>query len=334
MTRINHRWIIRKFAEEFISEQNFEWVEESLPALQEGQVLVKQHYLSLDPTNRIWLSGKETYLPALQIGEVMRGVGVGEVIESQNPAFQVGDLVSGLLGWQSHYLGDGKTITAMPKIPNLPLTAYLEVFGFTSFTAYYGLLEIGKVQSGQNILVSAAAGAVGSVVGQIAKIKGCKVVGLAGTDQKCAWLKEIGFDYAINYKTENIAQKIHEYFPDGIDVYFDNVGGQILDIAIGQMKVGGRIPVCGLISGYNDKEPIFTSQNFGNILIKRITLQGFIISDHYPHAKNAFAQMGQWYMEGKLKFRLDITEGLENAPQTVNKLFDGTNTGKLAIRIA
>ncbi|NJM90564.1 MAG: NADP-dependent oxidoreductase, partial [Hydrococcus sp. RU_2_2] len=310
-------------------------VQEPVPTLEEGQILVRNIYLSLDPTNRGWLDERENYLPPVAIGEVMRGFGIGIVEQSRNANFPEGTFVQGVLGWQDYAIADSTNLYELPAYPSIPLTAYLGLFGFIGMTAYFGLLDIGKPKVGETLVVSGAAGAVGSLVGQIGKILGCRVVGIAGSEEKCRWLKdELGFDAAINYKTESVLESLQQHCPNGIDVYFENVGGEILDAVLSLINLRARIVLCGLISQYNATSPVPGPYNFVNILIKRARLEGFIVLDYFNRAQEALADLGQWYAQGKIKYRVDVIDGLENAPGTINKLFDGTNQGKLIIRVS
>jgi len=321
-----------------IKESDFEYREEPIPSPKEGEVLVRSIYLSLDPTNRIWMSDMEQYMPPVEMGEVMRGGIIGVVEESKNPNFQQGDLVSGLLGWQDYALAEGNSgfsLTPLPDPLPCPLTAFMGPLGATGCTAYFGLLDIGQPKVGETVVVSAAAGAVGSIVGQIAKIKGCRVVGITGSDEKCRWLvEELGFDAAINYKTVNLESAIAQACPDGIDVYFDNVGGSILDAVLTKINLHARIPLCGLISTYNATEPVPGPYNYSQILMKRVRVQGLIILDYLPRWSEAISDLGQWLNQGKIKYALEVVEGLENAPKAILKLFDGNKKGKLVVKVS
>lgn len=331
--RINHQWRLAARPEGLFKESDFTWTEEAVPELQDGQVLVHNLYLSLDPTMRGWAS-RDTYLPAVPIGGVMRGGTIGVVEESRNANFKVGDHVSGLLGWQEYAVTDGKGVNALPNLPGIPLTAHFGLFGHIGMTAYFGLLDIGQPKPGETLVVSAAAGAVGSLVGQIGKIKGCHVVGIAGADDKCKWLvDELGFDAAINYKTENVAAALKKHCPNGIDIDFENVGGEIMDAVLAQINFRARIALCGLISSYNSTEPVPGPYNFANILIQRARVEGFIVMDYAPRAMECMTELGKWLMEGKIKYRVDEVDGLKYAPLAVNKLFEGTNIGKLVVKI-
>lgn len=320
-----------------IKESDFEYREEPIPTPGDGEILVRTIYLSLDPTNRIWMSDMPQYMPPVEIGEVMRGVVTGVVEESKNPNFQQGDLVSGMLGWQDYAIAgnSGFSLAQLPKPLPCPLAAFTGPLGATGYTAYFGLLDVGKPKQGETVVVSAASGAVGSIVGQIAKIKGCRVVGITGSNEKCQWLKEeLGFDAAINYKNADLEKALAQACPDGIDVYFDNVGGAILDAVLTQINLHARIPLCGLISTYNATEAVPGPVNYSQILMKRVCVQGFIILDYAPRFPEAIADIGQWLNQGKIKYDLEIVEGLENAPSAILKLFDGNKKGKLVVKVS
>jgi NADPH-dependent curcumin reductase len=334
-TKINRQWCLATRPVGEIAESNFEWKQKPVSTLKEGQILVRNIYLSLDPTNRGWLNEGENYLPPVAIGEVMRSFGIGVVERSRNAKFPEGTLVQGFLGWQDYAIADATNLSELPKDPSVPLTGYLGLFSFIGMTAYFGLLDIGKPKAGETLVVSGAAGAVGSLVGQIGKIKGCRVIGIAGSEEKCRWLKdELGFDAAINYKTESVLESLKQHCPDGIDVYFENVGGEILDAVLSLINLRARIVLCGLISQYNATEPVPGPYNLLNIVTQRAKLEGFIILDYLNRAQEALADLGQWYAQGKIKYRVDAIDGLENAPSAINKLFDGTNQGKLIIRVS
>ena len=331
--QVNHQWRLAARPEGLIKESDFTWTEEAVPELQEGQFLVRNLYLSLDPTMRMWAT-RDTYLPAVPIGDVMRGGTIGVVEESRNANFKVGDHVSGLLGWQEYAVTDGKGINALPNLPGVPLTAHFGLFGHIGLTAYFGLLDIGQPKTGETLVVSAAAGAVGSLVGQIGKIKGCRVVGIAGADDKCKWIvDELGFDAAINYKTENVPEALKKHCPNGIDIDFENVGGEIMDAVLAQINLRARVVLCGLISGYNATTPVPGPYNFANILIQRARVEGFIVLDYAPRAMECMMEMGKWLMEGKIKYRIDEVDGLKGAPMALNRLFEGANIGKLVVKI-
>ena len=332
--RVNRQWRLTARPQGLIKDSDFEWREEPVRALEDGEVLVRTIYLSLDPANRGWVREGPSYVEPVKIGEVMRGLTVGVVEASRNDRFAEGDLVSGANGWQDYAISDGSDLRAIPPGP-LPLTAYLGLFGMVGLTAYFGLLDVGKPRAGETLVVSGAAGAVGSIVGQIGKIVGCRVVGIAGTDAKCAWLTDdLGFDAAVNYKTESVARKLHKHCPDGIDVIFENVGGEILDAELMWINNHARVVICGLISGYNATEPVPGPSAFPMVLIRRARVEGFIVIDYMDRAAEAIGKMSEWYAEGRLKYKVDVYDGLETAPRNINRLFDGSHDGKLIIKVS
>jgi NADPH-dependent curcumin reductase len=333
-TRTNHSWRLASRPVGLIKESDYSWVKEPVPELEDGQFLVKTQYLSLDPANRGWVNEGGSYMAEIGLGSVMVAGGIGEVVESRNPSFKEGDLVQGLIGWQEYVISSGQGFNKLPQM-GLPPTAFLGLFGHIGLTAYFGLLDIADPKPGETLVVSAAAGGVGSLVGQIGKIKGCRVVGIAGTDEKCKWLTdELGFDAAINYKTEPLHKSLKKHCPKGIDIYFENVGGEILDAVLSLINNFARIPLCGLISGYNATERVPGPYNFSRLLTRRVKLQGFIVTDFMSRAQEGIAELGKWYMEGKLKYRVDVVEGLKEAPRAVNKLFEGSNQGKLILKVS
>jgi NADPH-dependent curcumin reductase CurA len=333
--KINRQWRLVARPTGLIKESDFEWREEPVPTPSQGEILVRNIYLSLDPTNRLWTSDRESYMPPVEIGEVMRGMTIGVVEESRNPSFAQGAIVQGILNWEDYSITDGEGLVTLPNNPSIPLTAHCGLFGHIGLTAYFGLLDVGRPREGDTLVVSAAAGAVGSLVGQIGKIKGCRVVGIAGSDEKCSWIKdELGFDAAINYKKEPVLESLKEHCPGGIDVFFDNVGGEILEAALSLINIGARIALCGMISQYNATKPVPGPNNLRNLIIKRARIEGFLVLDYLDRAMEAVAELGKWYSEGKLKYRLDVVDGLEKAPAAVNKLFDGSNKGKLIVKIS
>ena len=331
----NYQWLIVEFPKAIPQGSDFRWVEAPLPHLRDGEVRVRNIFLSLDPTNRLWISGEKTYLPAQRIGDVVRGGAIGMVEESKTAHFKVGDLVAGLLGWQLYYTGAARGLTQICRIEGIPLVAHHAVLGAVGLTAYFGLLEIGRPRAGESVLVSAAAGAVGSLVGQIAKIKGCEVIGLAGSDHKCRWLtEELHFDATINYRAANLDQALREACRKGVDVYFDNVGGEILNAALACINRRGRVVTCGLISQYNADNPVHNLSNLSRFLIQRARMEAFIVVDYLPRAAEVLPQLADWLLEGRLKYRVDLVQGLERAPQALNKLFDGSNLGKLVVQVS
>jgi len=317
-----------------IEKSNFDFVEESIPEPGPGEALVRVLYLSLDPTNRIWMSDMDQYMPPVGIGEVMRGGGVGVVVKSNSARYKEGDHVSGLTGWQDYCIADEglRAMSVLPKGLPVDLPVMLGACGMTGLTAYFGLLDLGRPKPGETVVVSAAAGAVGSVVGQIAKIKGCRAVGIAGGPDKCRHIVEdLGFDAAVDYKRPDWREQLAAATPDGIDVNFENVGGEIMEAVMARMNLFSRMPLCGMISGYNTGEPM--RGDFSPILMRRIELRGFIVIDFMDKFAEGAMQLAQWVVEGKLKHRETIVDGLENAPVAVNKLFDGGNIGKLVVKL-
>ena len=308
----------------------------AVPEPADGQALVKVQHLSIDPTIRTWMDDAPGYLPPIGIGEVVRSGGIGEVVASRSDALPVGTTVFGMLGWQEYALADGAegAMTVVP--PGIDPAVVLGVLGVTGMTAYFGLKDIGQPRPGDTVVVSGAAGATGSVVGQLARIEGAgTVVGIAGSDDKCTWLvDELGFDHAVNYRTEDVAARIRATCPDGIDVYFDNVGGDILDVALGQLAMHGRVVLCGAIATYNDAELRPGPKHYLNLLLKRGRMEGFLVLDYLPRAAEAVMQLWQWVQAGELKDRVDVMHGLENAPRALIRLFTGENLGKQLLRIA
>ncbi len=332
---MNHQWRIAARPEGRAKESDFTWTEEALPALADGQIRVRIIYLSLDPTNRFWMEPADGYLPALPLGAVMRGITLGVVEESRHPGFMAGDIVQGLGGWQEIYTGPAEGWSKLQRIPGVPLTAFFGAMGHIGFTAYFGLFDIGQPKPGETLVVTAAAGAVGSIAGQMGKIAGCRVVGIAGSDEKCEWItRELGFDEAINYRKEKVAEGLKRTCPNGIDIDFENVGGEIMDAVLARINLNARIALCGLISQYNATAPVPGPYNFNNILIRRARVQGFIILDFASRFGEAVTKIVPWLMSGKLKYRIDLVEGLRSAPAALNKLFDGTNEGKLLVKVS
>lgn len=330
---LNHQWRLVSRPVGNLRESDFQWVESTIPELGDSQVLVRILYLSLDPTYRMWAAA-DTYLPAVKLGDVMRGITIGIVEKSRHPGFPEGAHVQGLLGWQQYAVCNGNELTILPEIPGIPLDAHFGLFGHIGMTAYFGLIDIAQPRAGETLVVSAAAGAVGSLVGQIGKISGCHVVGIAGSDQKRRWLvDDLGFDAVINYKQEDVAAGLQASCPNGIDIDFENVGGSILEAVLAKINLNARIVLCGLISGYNATSPQPGPANFANILVRRATVKGFIVLDYAPRALEAMSALGQWYREGRLKYRIDQVEGLNQAPSALSRLFTGENIGKLLVKL-
>ncbi|HKW66814.1 MAG TPA: NADP-dependent oxidoreductase [Terriglobales bacterium] len=299
-----------------------------------GEFLVKVLQISLDPAMRGWMSPMRSYIPPVGIGDVMRALAAGRVVSSNNPNFAVGEYVGGLFGVQEYALSNGQGVNKVDT-GLAPLPKYLSVLGMPGMTAYFGFLDTGAPQPGNTVVVSAASGAVGSVVGQIAKIKGCRTVGIAGGAAKCQYItSELGFDAAIDYKSEDVSAALRKHCPHGIDVYFDNVGGDILDAVLTQINLGARIVICGAISQYNNTTPVQGPSNYFQLLIKRATMKGMLVTDFMDRYPQAAREMAGWMAAGRLKSREDIVEGLQNFPEALMKLFTGENFGKLIIKVA
>lgn len=333
---VNRQWILRKRPVGDIAPGDLEFAETAIRPLEEGEVLIRNIYLSLDPTNRIWMSDQDQYLPPVEIGDVMRGGTIGVVETSRSERFPVGAIVNaGLSGWQSYSIGHEAMLNPVPALPGVPLTAYMSVLGATGLTAWFGMTDIGRPQAGETVVVSAAAGAVGSVAGQIAKARGARVIGIAGGPKKCAWLTdELGFDGAIDYKNEDVGAALDRLCPNGIDVNFENVGGAIMDAVVSRMNNFGRMPLCGMISGYNAEGVASGPTDFGRVLMRRLLIKGFIVIDYLPRAGEAFAELAPLVLEGKLKWKAHVVDGLENAVDAVQRLFTGDHDGKLLVRIS
>jgi NADPH-dependent curcumin reductase CurA len=305
------------------------------PAPAHGEALLKIRYLSIDPTIRTWMNDAPGYLPPIQIDEVVRGAGISEVVRSNSDRYKVGDLVFGMCGWQDYTIADEHENAAQTIPAGLDAPTALNVFGVTGLTAYFGLLDVGKMKEGDVVVVSGAAGATGSSVGQIAKINGAsKVVGIAGGPEKCAFVvEELGFDACIDYRDDQVARDLGTHCPDGIDLYFDNVGGSILNACLGRLSMRGTVVLCGAIAHYNDTELPPGPSNYINLIPKRGRMEGFIILDYADRFAEAQAAIFGWLAEGKIKHFEHIVEGLEKAPDALNMLFTGQNTGKVVVKL-
>jgi NADPH-dependent curcumin reductase CurA len=313
---------------------DFELAEVPVPEIKDGEVLVRNIYMSVDPYMRGRMNERGSYAASFQLGKPLEGGCVGQVQESRRNDLQKGDYVVGMMGWREFFVSDGSELTKVdPSIA--PIQAYLGVLGMPGFTAYVGLLDIGKLKEGETVFVSSAAGAVGSVVCQISRLMGCRTIGSAGSDEKVSWLlDEARIDAAFNYKeAENLILELRKYSPNGIDVYFDNVGGKHLEAAIGCMNMFGRIVLCGMISLYNATRPPRAPMNLVSVISKRLKLQGFIVSDHLDRHPQFFQEMGTWIKNGQVKWKEAIMEGIENAPAAFLGLFEGKNFGKSLVKI-
>ena len=318
-----------------IPEKNtWSFEQELISEIKDGQILIKHQYISLDPAMRGWMNNSKSYIPPVEIGSVMRAGTVGQVIQvNNNTNFKVGDFVSGWGGVQEYSISDGKNYSIINDKKN-PIHTYLGALGMPGMTAYFGIINEGKIKSGDIVLVSAAAGAVGSLVGQIAKIKGCKVIGFAGGNEKCKYVKEqLGFDEVIDYKNDNIYSSLKKYCPEGIDVYFDNVGGEILDAALAKLRMNARIIICGAISQYNNTSRTKGPTNYLSLLVNRATMSGMVVFDYKNDYPMAINQISEWFSEGKLKSNESIFEGIDNFYEIFLKLFNGNKRGKLILKI-
>ena len=335
MSEANRVWRLRSRPVEGIGDGDLSLEEgEAMPEPGEGECLVRLNYLSLDPTNLVWMK-RDTYVPAVAIGAPMRGIVLGTVVSSRTPALPEGALVSGVGQWADYQVGSPDTLQVMADTDPLPPEEAFGTFAVVGPTAYVGMTDIGRPEPGETLVVSGAAGAVGSIAGQIGKIRGCRVVGLAGADHKCAWLTdELGFDAAINYRTEDVPEALSAACPEGIDIYFDNTGGPILDACLARMNVFGRVVTCGRISEAAVAAPGPGPANYGSILANRLTVRGFIVLDHMDRYPEAIGALAGWMGDGRLRVRNEIVDGLENAVDTCRRLFDGSHDGKLMIRVA
>jgi NADPH-dependent curcumin reductase CurA len=330
---MNRQWLYAKQPVGKIGADTFQWTETAIPVPRDGEVLVRTRMLSLDPANRAWMMGK-TYRDALEPGQVMSGFTIGEVVESVAPGLAKGDVVEGDWGWQDYAAVTPRHLTK--RTANVPLELLIGPLSVTGLTAFFGLLEVGQPKPGDTVLVSAAGGAVGSMVGQIAKIAGCRVVGTAGGPDKCDWLvKELGFDAAVDYKAGGVFRALRAAAPNGIDVYFDNTGGPVLDSALSLMNLRGRIVCCGNVSQYDVEKPVPGPMGVpGLIIVKRLRLEGFIVTDFFDRRSEAEDRLAQWISEGRIKAELDIFDGFERAPEALIGLFEGNNRGKRAVRVS
>ncbi|CAJ1498319.1 NADP-dependent oxidoreductase [[Mycobacterium] kokjensenii] len=334
MTARNRRFLLRERPTGRILPDTFELDEQPVPTIRDGEALVHIEWISLDPTNRMWINETPSYLPPVGIGEVMRAAGLGVVVESKNPNYPVGQYVQGLTGWQEYLVvSDAMPLFPVPVAEGVSPSAYLGALGMTGLTAWVGMHDIGKPKPGETVVVSAAAGAVGSVAGQLAKAAGARVVGIAGGPEKCALLTDrLGFDAAVDYRADDWVRQLAAATPDGIDVDFENVGGDIMDAIFARINIGARIALCGMISGYNEADPPPGPRAFGNLLIQRATLQGFIILDHFHRVAESSAAIAELIAAGKLTPLETVVEGFEQLPTAINMLFDGKNVGKLVVK--
>ncbi len=331
---VNRQWLLKARPAGMVDSSNFEWTEGDVPRPADGEFLVRNLYLSLDPAMRTWMTAMRSYIPPVEIGEVMRGACVGEIVESRLEGYEPGERVLGTFGWQDYAVSDGGGAIPVNKVPaGVPPTMPLGVLGITSLTAYFGLKEIGQPKEGETVVVSGAAGATGSVAGQLAKRWGCRVIGIAGGAEKCEWLTgELGFDGAIDYKGEKVSERLRELCPKGLNVFFDNVGGEILEAALANLAWHARIVLCGAIANYNADVP-HGPRNYMNLLVRRSRMEGFVVFDYLARTEEAMAELVPMVTDGTLRHREDIRDGLERAPEALVDLYTGANKGKLLVKI-
>ena len=333
---INHQVRLASRPIGMVSSENFAYTEEPIPEPADGQALVKMLYLSLDPGMRGWMDDARSYIPPVGIGEVMRAGGIGIVVASRHPDLPVGTYLSGVsgsFGVQEYALSDGAGVLRIdPSLAELP--THLGVLGMTGLTAYFGLLDVGQPRPGDTVVVSGAAGAVGMVAGQIAKLKGCRVIGIAGGSAKCDYLvSELGFDAAIDYKSQDVKAELRKHCPNGIDVYFDNVGGDILDIVLTRLARGARVVLCGFLSTYNSTDAKGLL-NYRSLLVNRASMTGFVIFDYAPRYEQVTRELAGWLAAGQLKAREEVVEGIAHFPEALQRMFNGEHTGKLVLKVA
>ena len=334
MTTHRNVWRLRKRPVGTIKDGDLTYEREALPELKDGQFLLETLYLSLDPTNRIWMSDMRQYMPPVAIDAPMRGGNAGRVVASKKAGVQEGDLYFGVGEFADYVVTDGKTFTKASLPKGLPLSVGYGVFGLVGPTAYFGLLHVGKPKAGETLVVSAASGGVGQIVGQIGKIKGLNVIGIAGGPEKCGTLTDkLGFDAAIDYKNENVGERLDALAPEGVDINFEQVGGPIMEAVMSRMNLFGRMPLCGMISGYNDEKPAPGPRTWPLILMQRLTVQGFIIFDFIQHYDEMFRELGGWIAEGRIKTRQDVRKGLDGAIGYLDLLYNGGNNGKLLVEV-
>jgi NADPH-dependent curcumin reductase CurA len=330
----NRRWLLARRPDGLVSTEDFRWSESAIASPADGEVLVRNLYLSCDATQRSWMAVR-TYLPAVEIGDVMRSFALGEVAASRDARFREGEVVYGLFGWQDYCVAKPDGFFPIRRVPaGTPFELALGVFGLTGLTAYFGMVDVGRVAARDSVVVSGAAGATGSVAGQIAKRFGARVVGIAGGPDKCAYLtRELGFDEAIDYRSQNVMTRLRQTCPNGIDVFFDNVGGNVLDAALLHLAMHARVVICGSISGYGRRNPVEGPRHYMQLVVRRSRMEGFLTTDYIDRIPEAADALGRWVQEGRIKQRSDVQQGLENAPAALARLFTGENRGKQLVRV-
>jgi NADPH-dependent curcumin reductase CurA len=333
---VNRQYILNSRPAALPTPEEVQLVESPMPVAGADEIVIKNLYISLDPAIRGWMSDVPNYIEPIPLGTKVWATGIGRVVQSNSPEFAVGDIALGMNAWEDYTLCAAAAASKIADTMGLPLTSFLSILGATGMTSYFGLLDVGKPQPGETLLVSGAAGAVGSVVGQIGKLKGCRVIGIAGGEDKCQWLiDECGFDDVIDYKADgDLTAAIADKCPDGVDIYWENVGGDMLDAVLLNLAHKARIVFCGWIATYNDTETRPGPKNLWQLLAKSARFEGFVVKDYVPQFPEGIAAMGQWLAEGKLVYKEHVVDGLENALDAFHMLFDGRNTGKLIVKIA
>jgi len=334
--RVSREFRLAAFPEGLPNESHFQLSEVPVPSARDGEIVVQNLWMSVDPYMRGRMTQRESYIAGFEVGKPLEGGAIGRVIESRNDAFPEGSLVNSMLGWREYFVSDGNMLGILEPADGIPLQAYLGVLGMPGLTAYAGLLKVAALKDGENVFVSAASGAVGASVCQIAKIKGCYVVGSAGSSEKCSWLeKECGIDSVINYReTDDLSAEVKKRFPNGIDVYFENVGGEHLEAALDSLNFFGRIAMCGMISQYNDATPSPGPRNIINTVVKSLRIEGFVVSNYLGETPAFRRDNEAWIAEGRLKWKETVLEGIESAPEAFLNLFSGANFGKMLVMLS
>ena len=331
--QINRQYLLAARPQGMVKESDFEYRESPIPQIGPGEILIRTTRISLDPSMRGQMENRADYVAPLQLGDVMRAGATGEVVQSNNDTYPAGTRVYGTFGMQDYCVSDGKNPPFRVFDSSIDPEHAIGALGNTGMTAYFGLLDLGEPKQGDVVVISGAAGATGSVAGQIAKIKGCTVIGMAGSDEKCQWLTdELGFDAAINYKTQDVGAELDRLCPDGINIYFDNVGGEILDLCLERLAMNARVVICGGISRYNTEGPIPGPKNYFNLVFRRARMEGFIVLDYVKRFPEAIAEMKAWMDQGLIKQTATVIEGFENLPKALIQLFEGANTGKMMVK--
>lgn len=327
-------WILKQRPKARVTRDELDVEARPLPEPGDGEILVETLYLSLDPANRTWMNEADTYVPAAKLDEPMKGLALMRVLKSRVEKFSPGDLVTGMGRWAERAVLRGKDVGPFPIPEGAEPATYFGLMSMIGPTAYFGLMDVGRPKAGETVTVTAAAGAVGSVVGQIAKIQGCRVVGVAGSDEKCEKLLNLGYDAAVNYKTEKVAKAFAQHCPDGIDVHFENVSAEMLEAGLAHINTFGRVVLCGMISQYNEPVPPPGPRNLATMIIKRVRMQGFVVTDYLERYPEAGRKLAEWVQAGRLRFDVDVSQGLESVLDQFQKLYDGTNTGKVLVKVA